>query len=176
MLKTLLKKKELLMTIGAVALLIIGYQFAFSKTMDAWQLNKQLTIQAIPTNDMIEQPSYVLRKGKNIRAILNLYKVDTVELRNSILSRIADIAENEKIHLSEVPLRNIADTSNHILIQKLDFEGTFSSLLKFLDRVNRTDNVGVISSVLIKNTTKAGDEYKGQLLGEVYFEMLNRSK
>ena len=176
MLEKLLQKRGLLMGVGSVLLLFICYWFAFSKTIEAWQLNKQLTVQSMHPAEIVNQPSYIIRKGKNIKQTLNLYKIDTIEVRNNILSRIAVIAEGENIQLSEVPVQDVPDSSSFIMVQKLNFQGNYVSLLKFLDKVNQTAGVGIIRSMSIKSSKKNGEQKNGPLICEAYFEMLKATQ
>jgi len=58
------------------------------------------------------QPGYSERKSANISRILNMYKVDTVNYRSNIISKISSIAEKENVKLSEVPVEDPALHSN----------------------------------------------------------------
>lgn len=97
MLKQLPLKKEYLLIIATIVLLLLSYKLAFKATFEAWQINRALKTQLIQTNDLSYQPGYLERKNINLSKVINLYKADTVAFRNNSISNISVIAEKENV-------------------------------------------------------------------------------
>src|SRR5260221_6065529 len=130
MLKQLPLKKEYLLIAAAIVLLLLSYQLAFKKTIEAWQINKHLKAQLFEATNLSYQPAYLERKNKNLTNIIGHYKTDTVAFRSNIISTISSIAEKENVKLSEVPVRDPLYDTDQFIIQKLNFEGSFFALTK----------------------------------------------
>lgn len=74
-------KKEYLLLVASVVMLVVCYQLAFKKTFEAWHLHKQLETQLSQSANTNFQPGYSERKSANISRLLNLYKADTVNFQ-----------------------------------------------------------------------------------------------
>lgn len=151
MIKAGLIKKEYLLLGGSVVVLIICYQLAIKKTVEAWQLRKQLTSQLAQSSNVNFQPGYSERRNANISRILSLYKADTVNFRSNIISRISSIAEKENVKLSEVPVEDPALHHNQLIVQKLAFEGDYFALIKTLNELQKTSGIGMIRSIGLRS-------------------------
>jgi hypothetical protein len=171
MLKQLPLKKEYLLIAAAIVLLLLSYQLAFKKTIEAWQINKRLKEQLIRATDLSYQPAYLERKNKNLTNIINRYKTDTVAFRSNIISSISSIAEKENVKLSEVPVQDPLYHTNQFIIQKLNFEGSYFALTKVLKQLQARSGIGMVRSVTYKaiNVKSNKDEAK-KLIIEVYLE------
>lgn len=171
MLKQLPVKKEYLVIIATIIMLLISYQLAFKKTIEAWQLNKQLKAQLAQAADLSYQPAYLERKNSNLTHIISRYKTDTVAFRSNIISDIATIAEKENVKLSEVPLQDPLFHTDQFIVQKLNFEGDFFALTKVFNQLQATPGIGMIRSVTYKVTgTGANTAAAKKLVLEVYLE------
>lgn len=167
-------KKEYIFISAIMILLIICYQLAFKKTIGAWQLNKRLKSQLEQSSDMSVQPGYTERKNINLDRILDLYKADTLNFRSNTISRISSVAETENVKLAEVPNRDPIYSNGQFLIQKLDFEGDYFSLMKVFQRLGQTRDAGIIRSAVFKGRRQADNEKAKKLIMELYFETTNK--
>lgn len=171
MLDKLPLKKEYLLIVGSILLLLLSYQLSFKKTIEAWQINKQLKQQLSRGNDLSYQPAYVERKNKNLTAILNNYKTDTVAFRSNTISAIALIAEKQHVKLSEVPLQDPLYHTDQFIIQKLNFEGSFFALTKVLNSLLATHQIGIVRSATYRVTgLNSNSNQQKKLILEVYLE------
>lgn len=173
MLKQLPVKKGYLLIAGAVVLLWLSYQLAIKKTIEAWQANRQLKAQLDQAAGLSYQPAYLERKDANLTAIIRQYETDTTAFRSNAVGAIAAIAEKEQVKLSEVPLQDPLYHTDHFIVQKLDFEGSFTALTRVLDQLQHTGGIGMVRSAVYKvNAARAnGDEVK-KLVLEVYLETI----
>jgi len=170
MLKQLPFKKQHLLTCATIVLLLLSYQFAFKRTIEAWQINKNLKTQIARSSDLSLQPAYLERKSNNLNKILSLYKTDTVAFRSNIISTISLIAEKEGVKLSDVPLQNALYRSDKYIIQKLSFEGGYFSLVKVLNQLQNSPGIGVVRSVTLKmQKTNSKGEAGSSIVMDVYF-------
>lgn len=171
MLKQLPIKKQYLLIGATIALLFLSYQFAFKRTIEAWQINKNLKAQIARSSDLSLQPAYLERKSNNLNKILSLYKTDTVAFRSNIISTISLIAEKEGVKLSDVPLQNALYRSDKFIIQKLSFEGAYFSLVKVLNQLENSPGIGLVRSVAVKmQKVNSNRDGTGKITMDVYFE------
>src|SRR5579863_7541671 len=103
MLKQFNIKKEYGLVAASILLLLIAYQFAFKKTIEAWQLHRDLKRQVQQSGDISVQPGYLERKQRNLDKIISLYQADSVNFRSNNLSTISSVAGLDDVRLSEVP-------------------------------------------------------------------------
>ena len=172
MLKQLPFKKQYLLIAGAIVLLLLSYRLAFKRTIEAWQINKNLKAQIAQSSDLSLQPAYLERKSNNLSKILNLYKTDTVAFRSNIISTISLIAEKEGVKLSDVPLQNALYRTDKYIIQKLSFEGGYFSLVKVLNELQNSPGIGMVRSVAIKmQKANSNGDATGKIIMDVYFEV-----
>ena len=170
MLKQLPFKKQYLLIAAAIVLLLLSYRFAFKRTIEAWQVNKNLKTQIAQSSDLSSQPAYLERKSNNLNKILSLYKTDTIAFRSSIISAISLIAEKEGVKLSNVPLQNALYRSDKFIIQKLSFEGRYFSLIKMLNQLQNSPGIGTVRSVMIKmQKTNSNGGANSSIVMDVYF-------
>ena len=164
------------MFVAAVLVLFgLGYQLAFKKTIVAWRLHDHLQQQLTQSADISFQPQYQQRKNSNLEKIISLYRADSAEFRGNILSEIAAMAEKEQVKLSEVPVRDPVYQSGDAIIQRLNFEGSYFSLMKLLARLQSTPGVGMVRSVTFKTVADlSGKEKSKKLVMEVYCEIYDK--
>src|ERR1700761_5638169 len=123
MLKQIPFRKEYLLYCGTVLLLLLGYQLALKKTIEALQINRNLNRQLSQSTDVSAEPGYQERKNVHLDQIIGLYKADTIDFRSNIISSITQIADKEHVSVAAVPTRDPLFHSPAFLIQKLDMEG-----------------------------------------------------
>ncbi|NHA02489.1 hypothetical protein G7092_01710 [Mucilaginibacter sp. HC2] len=164
-------KKDYLLIVAAVVLLLICYQLAFKNTIAAWQLNRQLNKQQLQTADVSYQPKYLDRKSKNLDHILDLYRSDTAVFRSNTISIIAVLAEKNRVKLAEVPAQDVVYNTEGAIIQKLNFEGNFFALNGFLNQLESSENVGIVRAVEFKLEKKDAEPVAKKLVMGIYMEI-----
>lgn len=173
MLQKILIKKNYLLAVAAVVLLLLSYRLAFKKTMEAWQTNNRLKGQLAQSTDVSYQPQYIYRKNLNLDKTLDLYKADTANFRSNILSTISVIAEKENVKLSEVPTQDPIYHGSQFTIQKLSFEGNYFALIKVLNQLQNTKEIGVIRSTSLRSVVIPLNAQRAKkMVLEVFLEMI----
>ncbi len=166
-------KKDYLLALSTLLLLVISYQLAFKKTIEAWQIHKKLKSELAQSADLAVQPAYIERKNNNLSKVLGLYKADTVAFRNNTLNTIAAIAEKENVKLSAVPVQDPLFDHEKFTVQKLSFSGGYFALTKVFVQIEKTPGIGRIRSATYKilNPQQAGGSDRTLSL-ELYFEIV----
>jgi hypothetical protein len=172
MLKKLPLKNEYLLLIGTVLLLILAYELSFKKTFDAWQMNRELRQKLSSAQGLGGQPDYLERKNANLDKLLGLYRADTTALRSNLINSITLLADRQNVKLAEVPAQEASFSAAHFIVEKLEFEGDYFSLLKMNDLLQKQSAIGIIRSENWKVTgiRNNGDKLK-KLVLEVYLEI-----
>jgi hypothetical protein len=100
-----------------------------------------------------------------------LYKVDTTNFRSNIISKISSIAGQQNVKLSEVPVQDPVFHTPQFIVEKLSFEGDYFSLIKTMNRLQATDNIGIIRSMTLKAVGKhQGNVEARKLILDIYLE------
>ena len=171
MLKKLPIKNEYLLIAGTILLFLLCYQLAFKKTIEVWQINKNLKTNLNRATDLSDQPAYLERKNGNLSKILNLYKTDTINFRSNTISIIATIAAKEQVKLSEVPLQDPIYHTDQFIIQKLNFFGDYFSVTEVFKELELSTGLGVIRSAEYKFTKQNSISHlQKKLTLEIYLE------
>jgi hypothetical protein len=80
------------------------------------------------------------------------------------------IAEKEGVKLSDVPLQNALYRSNSYIIQKLSFEGGYFALVKVLNQLQNSPDIGVVRSVTLKMLkANSNGGVSSNIVMDVYF-------
>jgi hypothetical protein len=170
-------KREYLLVAATVIILIICYQLAFKRTIEAWQINRQLKTQMTQSSDLSIQPGYIERKNTNLSRILDLYQADTLNFRNEAVSKISSIAEAENVKLAEVPNQDQTFHIAEFSIQRLSFEGDYSSLVKTIGDLQHAKGIGILRSAIIKKVkSHTTNDAAPKLVLQVYLEMTEAQK
>ena len=146
MLKKIAVKNEYFLIAGTLLLLFLSYELAFKKTLEAWQLNSNLKSRLLQSNNIAVQPEYLKRKNTNLDKLIGLYKADTTVLRNNLINIVSLLANKENVKLSEVPVQDPANISEHFIIERLHFEGDYFSLMRLSEKLQKENNIGMVRS------------------------------
>ncbi len=167
--KLILKRNYIVIT-ATLLLFIICYEFAFKKTLTAWQLNKHLKEQ-VNNNISSLQPSYLEQQQQALSKIIKTLKTDTASFRNRVTTIVAEIGEREYVNVTEVPLRAVA-SSNKLFIQEITLTGTFPDVLKTLFAIEKADGIGYVRSVNIKNKVPNTNNPNEKVVIEIFLEVV----
>jgi hypothetical protein len=148
---------------AVVGFLFICYQLAIKKTVLAWQINRQFKSELIASADIGSQPGYMVRKQKNLQAIVNRYSADSNAFRSAVISRTALIANQWNIVVSAVPMQEPALQTEKTAVERVNFNGSYVQLLQALQDIERADDIGLVRSVKF-NAPRAIGQQGGRLL------------
>jgi hypothetical protein len=166
-------KKEFYLPFSCLFLLLTGYQLAFKKTIEAWQLHNRLSRQITEAVSFSYLPAYEQRKRTNLDKLLHFYHADTLNYRSNALARIAAIAEKQQVKLSDVPLQDPLYRTGQTLIQNLRFEGNYFALERAGNEMEATPDIGVLRSLTYKITlVRTPTTEKRTLSLDIFLEFL----
>lgn len=140
-------KPQYLIVVGSLILAVFCYELAFKKTFELWRMHSRLTQELQQSSDLSTSPGYLARKNENLDHIINSYRMDSVSFRNNAVNKIADLADQQKVKFTIVPADDPLYHAPGFILQKLDFEGDFFSLLKLVNKLQATANIGMLRSV-----------------------------
>jgi len=161
-----------LLIAATVLLLLMSYQLAFKHTLSAWQVNSDLKARLAASIQPAFEPGYLVRKSKNLAKIMELYKVDTSSLRNNFINEVSLLADRHNVKLSGVPVQNVTDAADHFIIEKLEFDGDFFSLLKLSEAMEQQNGIGMLRSETLRLTeVRNGNDKLKKIILEVYLEV-----
>jgi hypothetical protein len=133
---------------GTIALFcLICYQLAFKPTIEALQTNSELKAQMLQSAGASGRPAYLVRKKVNLDTLIARFRIDTMLFRTGILNHIALVAAKQDVKLVDVPTPDQLSSAGPYLVQKLVMEGNYFSLLRTLDHLRSSGQVGFIRSV-----------------------------
>jgi len=150
MFKNLTIKKDYLLVAGVVLLLIISYEVAIKRTVDAWRLHNRLTRQLAQTADLSYQPGYLERKKRNLDSIVRNFRVDTALMRSNVINTLSREAEKSGVKLSGVPDQDPSFSTAAFIVQQMEFKGDFFALLTLLNKLSHEKELGYIRTVRIR--------------------------
>lgn len=155
MLQKLFINKTYLFAAGVLLLFLVSYQLAFKNTIAAWKTNRHLKEQLNRQTDVTYQPAYLERKNKNLDAIIAKLKIDSSEFKGRVIATLAKLTEKSNVKIIRLYDDDEYYHTKFNLVQRVDLEGNYFELLKFLDQIEQLNGVGVLRSVDIssrKNT------------------------
>jgi len=165
-------KKEYLLLVLFFVLLIFSYQFAFKKTWKAYKVNKSLSASLNKVN-LNYQPDYLHRRNSSLDKVLSKYSLKPNLFRGSAIAQIANLAEKENVKLVEIPATAPELNTAQSQVQRLNFEGDYYSLLSFVHKLQKQNNIGVVRSLNLKVGTNYMPGVDKKLILELYFQILS---
>ncbi|MBD1363820.1 hypothetical protein IDJ77_08350 [Mucilaginibacter sp. ZT4R22] len=156
----------------SIALMLICYQLALKKTLEAWQAHRQLVLQQNETAGLSTEPGYLTRKNLNLNRLIAAYRVDTLNFRNTAITQIALIAQQHGAKLVAVPVNTLVLGDGQVLVNQVRLEGDFFSLLKTAQKLYELPGTGFLRSVSIKKFDAYQANAKSRLYMDVYITAL----
>ncbi|TFF36212.1 hypothetical protein [Mucilaginibacter psychrotolerans] len=158
----------------SAALLLISYQLALKKTVEAWQLNNRLKAQSDNAGDLSYQPAYLERKNDNLNKLIKSYSADTADFRSDIIDKVASVAAEEKVKLTSVPLPDVIPQDEHLITQQLVLEGSYTALMRTVQKLYALQGIGLVRSVTLKMPTQRQSSKNKPLVMQVYIAAIRR--
>lgn len=155
------------MIAAAIFLLILGYQFAFRQTIEAWRINKELHRQLQTGEELATQPGFTKRKAVNLEHALDLYKVDTAIFRSKLITTMSSLGEKHSLRMIEIPI-TVVDSMQYGQQHRIVLEGDYLNIVRFLHDVEMLNRHGQLRSAEIY-LKKSVNLKKADLRLQLYF-------
>jgi len=143
---------------GAVILVLICYQFSFSKTIKEYKTYKQY--KSVSSNTLNDEAELNLLQSKNrmLDGILNKFLLDTLDETKSLLAVAGNFCNANNLQLKEYkPFPAIQADSIRTVVRSITVQGSFINCLRLLYHLETQSDIGRISSVNFKSFSAAGN-------------------
>ena len=138
--------------LAIVLLLYITYQLSIKKTIEALALNSQMQ-EEVDKAGTGEQSTALLLEQKNMayQQLLKAYRVKKEDREQRMWQTISGLAMYNGVQISFTPQLDKTDTisSDHIAKTDFSFKGKYPALIKLLDTLHHTSQIGKIAAVRI---------------------------
>ncbi len=156
------QQKNKFLPLLAVAGILLCWVLAFSKTFDAIKLNNQLREQVELKNDISFNPVYTERKLKALESILKSYRVKEEIWSNTLWMKASAAAAKQSAAIDYTVSRPMErDTTMTGIAQTLYCYGSFVQLLRVMDTLERTPDIGKLSALQFKGPKEGAMERPG---------------
>jgi hypothetical protein len=159
MLKNLTYRQKLkYLGMGAILLIIICYQFSFSKTIKEYKTYK--LYNSISSNTLNDEAELNLLQSKNrmLDGILDKFLLDTLDQAKSLLAVAGNFCNANNLQLKEYkPFPAVQTDSIKTVIRSITVQGGFVNCLRLLYHLETRADVGRISSVNFKSFSAPGN-------------------
>ena len=144
------QKNKLLLPFTAVISLLCWY-LAFSKTYTAVQVNRDLKAQTDTAIDLSFHPAYMQRKLTALKQILKSYQVNTTDWGNELWMKTSAMAMKHNAGIEYTIAAVEQDTASRAKIETIYCYGSFSQLVRLIDTIERSKNIGAIAALQLKS-------------------------
>lgn len=165
------KYRNIFFIVGFMILIVLSYQYAFKHTIQAYEQHQFLKRSIFNNIENNINPEVLKNKIINLNNVLSKYSVDSVYFKETSIGNVAAIAESENLRLKEIPASDPNFYNDTFIIQRMDFEGDYFSMIKFIQKLQFEKKVGVLKSISIFKQKE--NFYKPATLQlEIYLQIL----
>lgn len=154
---------------------LASWNFAFKNTVDAISLNRKLNFQAEDRSVIAFNPEYLNKKNKILDKVLKRYTLDSAEWRDEFWLKISRIAASKDIrgdfHPDKINNTLSSDPASVISRQSILFEGDYTNLVGLLDSVQKTEDLGFITSAVFRKVDSRQQNERGKLNLKLLFSI-----
>lgn len=144
------KNKNIILIIGIILLLLIAYQYAFSKTFATYNQVKKLRDQKELYDSAPAQLAALANKEKQLNDILQKNNVEGNSMQNNILKSLNSLSNESKFKIIafEEPHIFLDETNNQKTITyNFTLQGDYQSLINTLYRLEQKYSYGNVVQV-----------------------------
>ncbi|UIR54621.1 hypothetical protein LZQ00_10075 [Sphingobacterium sp. SRCM116780] len=176
------KKRNQLLYVGAILMLVLGWWLAFGKTYEAYRLNKQLSAQV--GSDVSHSAQYQLEhKSKILDSLTKVYQTDSTNWDDNFLSNASRAVNSPtiQVYYNNNPLKNrlVQIDSSATRNKLLTIKGDYRAIVQSIAELEKITTLGYLSTINLKMDNKKNySEQRKVIEGEVGFTTfigINRS-
>jgi hypothetical protein len=162
------QNKRIILIIGMLVVGYIAYQLSFKYVVSAFWLNSDLQNEKANITNLDSSFPQVSSTNTFYLTVLKGYSVKQEDRENELWQSISGMALNNSVKISFVP-NAIAPTDTTALLknivqQQFTFKGNYFNLVKLLDTISRSREIGKIADLKIFTKRDALDsDGSGQL-------------
>ncbi|WP_216849035.1 hypothetical protein [Pedobacter sp. L105] len=146
------QKNKLLFPVAGAGILLC-WIFAFSRTVEAVQLNRELNGQVVQNEDLSFNPVHAQRKLDALQSIVKSYQINETTWSNELWLKASAMAMKRHVGIDYTLTRPSAekDTTQLGKTEMLYCYGNYSQLVGLIDTLERAPAIGKISALQIKS-------------------------
>lgn len=160
------QKQKLVAIAGAIVVFYIAYIFSFKHAFEAYQLHRSLQKEASLQLADAAYP-HLNKKHSFYQSVLKGYQVKKGEMDTKTWQAVSDLAVGQQVRVSYSPAPQALDTasaSNAIQSQQFVLRGSYASLVKLLDTLNKSHHIGKITQLEMASPKPTEENFdKGKL-------------
>ncbi|OJW17955.1 hypothetical protein [Mucilaginibacter sp. 44-25] len=160
--------KRYAVPVASILFLLLCYQLAFKKTLEAWQLHRRFQQELSTAQGIGSTPALMIRKQRNLDRIVQHFRWDTTSYRSSIIEQISKFSSAQKVGFHTLPQREPGLQSDQLQVERVVLNGTFPDLLKMLHTMEQTSSLGVVRSIKISSPDEHAEKKGNSLEMSVY--------
>ncbi|MEM1340494.1 MAG: hypothetical protein AAF717_08295 [Bacteroidota bacterium] len=168
----LLNSKNKGLLLGVIALLIVSYQLAITKTIAARKAHRANYKRDISAANLPEQHSLLSKKEQQLDAQLLKFNLEDTSLQNNLLKFLT--AQTEKQHVKIIDFNaphSIQNKGQTVETYIFDLEGGYTAILKVLNALENNAGFGGIVHVAYEKK-KALRSKRTALQARVFLEQM----
>ena len=129
------KQKNIALLVGFLIVLLLSYQFALKKTLDASNEYEKLLKEKKVYANATSKISYLKQHNNYLDSILKINEIyANVSFQQTILNKVSKYAEVHDLKITSFNSPHVFEEGKRKLITyTLELEGSFSSLLHFVN-------------------------------------------
>lgn len=144
-----LNNKNKLLITGIVALGLISYKFAISKTIETYQLHQSQVKSLTDINVFSKSKNALIQKDIQLTNYLNKFKTDNSKsFQNKLLKEISSVCTSH--HLKIINFKEPLEIkTNGLLVSyyKIQLKGNYRNLIEGINQIENTTNMGAIKNL-----------------------------
>lgn len=144
----MLNKKNIVLLLGFLLMLVIGYKFSISKTIAASRQYASINKQRELLSDIPSQISYLKQQNKFYEDVLAKNQISSESsFQNNLLKIVNTFAKENKLAITGFKEPHIIEQNDAVTkTYQFSVKGDYTSILKLLHTIEQYGNYGKIIS------------------------------
>lgn len=169
------KRKNQLLLLFAFVALIFSWQFAIKNTFDELSIHQQLNQQSNLNSNLSYNPRYMVEKANLLSQLTLLYTQDSTDWKNHFWLNVSSKVANKANIIYQADAQTITtDTATSIAREKISFMGNFKNLVLVVDTLQKTKNLGFLTSVQLVTPKSYTNSTVMQIQMQTIFSILKK--
>lgn len=141
------KRKNQLLWLGSLLFLFIAYQFAFSKTINAYRNYRYFKNNSQQSAQIKDEQALLNARASKLDQTFSSGS-DTLQFRDNILTMMSDFAARNNLLVTAVPESGTIITEGNMIISHASFfiEGAFADLVRLANEIEKNIAFARVSS------------------------------
>jgi Tfp pilus assembly protein PilO len=156
------KNKNKLVIASLILVILLAYEFAIKKTLEARNSYLQLQNSSIGSADIPQQLTLLKKKKIYLDSILEKHRIKATSYENNILNKLNEYADEHSLKIVEFKKPHVVVQDSHVVnTYEFTVEGPYNSLIKLVHTIEQKTRFGEVSHLKFekKKNLKTGKYY-----------------